>query len=54
MQLRACHYDDHSDILTVVDSDGIIRYDCCEIENLMDMYTTARSRLRWLKSLGKF
>ncbi|SDF58002.1 hypothetical protein SAMN04488542_11319 [Fontibacillus panacisegetis] len=47
MQLRACHYDDHSDILTVVDSDRVIyRYNCYEIENSLDMHSAARSRLR--------
>ncbi|WP_425464185.1 DUF6061 family protein [Paenibacillus lentus] len=55
MQLRACHYDDNSDILTVVDSDGIIyRYHCYEIENSMEMHTAARSRLRWLKEIEPY
>ncbi|MGG3510220.1 RHS repeat domain-containing protein [Paenibacillus lautus] len=50
MQLRACLYDDNNDILTVVDSDGIIyRYPCNEIENSIEMHTAARSRLRWMK-----
>lgn len=49
-ELWACHYDDNSDILTVVDSDEIIyRYHCYEIENSMEMHTAARSPLRWLK-----
>ncbi|KOP68474.1 hypothetical protein AMS62_26950 [Bacillus sp. FJAT-18019] len=50
MQLRACHYNDNNDILTVVDSDGIIySYPCYEIENAMEMHAAARSRLRWMK-----
>lgn len=50
MQLQACHYDDNNDILTVIDSDGIIyRYPCYEIENSIEMHTAARSLLRWMK-----
>ncbi|KOP67950.1 hypothetical protein AMS62_23845 [Bacillus sp. FJAT-18019] len=50
MQLRACHYDDNTDILTVVDSDGVIyHYPCYEIEISIEMHAAARSRLRWMK-----
>ncbi|MNO25519.1 hypothetical protein D3C76_153590 [compost metagenome] len=50
MQLRACHYDDNTDILTVVDSDGTIyRYPCYEIENAIEMHPAARAHLKWMK-----
>ncbi|MNW58449.1 hypothetical protein D3C74_363160 [compost metagenome] len=50
MQLRACHYDDNTDILTVIDVEGIIyRYPCYEIENAIEMHPAARSYLRWMK-----
>lgn len=53
MQLRACHYDDNNDILTVIDSDGIIyRYPCYENENAIEMHTAARSRLRGMKEMS--
>lgn len=50
MQLRACHYDDNTDILTVIDAEGIIsHYPCYEIENAIEMNPAARSCLRWMK-----
>lgn len=50
MQLRVCHYDDNTDILTVIDAEGIIsHYPCYEIENAIEMNPAARSCLRWMK-----
>ncbi|MCC3381773.1 DUF6061 family protein [Paenibacillus farraposensis] len=50
MQIRACHYDDNTDILTVIGAEGIIyHYPCYEIENSIEMLPEARSYLRWMK-----
>jgi len=50
VQLRACHYDENSDTLTVADVDGTTyRYDCVELENAIDMHPAARSNLLWFK-----
>lgn len=50
MQIRACHYDDSTDKLTVIDADGVIyHYPCYEIENGIQIHPAARSYLRWMK-----
>ncbi|WP_010500602.1 DUF6061 family protein [Paenibacillus elgii] len=55
MQLRACHYNDNTDFLTVVDSDGVTyRYPCYEIEDSIEMHAAARPRLRWMKENDEF
>ena len=44
MKLRVCHYDNNSDILTVVDSDGITcLYNGYEIKNSLYIHITERN-----------
>lgn len=55
MQLRACHYDEDSDIMTAVYADGTTcRFNCSEIEDALDMHAAVRSRLVWLKEKEPF
>jgi len=55
MQLRACHYDEDSDVMTVVFADGTTcRLNCSEIEATLDTHAAARSRLIWLKEKETF
>lgn len=50
MQLGACHYNECSDVMTVVFGDGTTRrLNCSEIEATYDMHVSARSHLIWLK-----
>lgn len=55
MQLRACQYDENSDVMTVVFADGkTCRLNCSEIEATLDTNAAARSRLIWLKEKELF
>lgn len=47
MKLRACHYNECSDVMTVVFGDGTTRrLSCSGIEATFDMHASARFRLR--------
>ncbi|MCD9020584.1 DUF6061 family protein [Cohnella silvisoli] len=55
MQLRACHNNEGSDVMTVVFADGATcRLNCSEIEATLDTHAAARSRLIWLKEKEPF
>lgn len=55
MQLRACHYDENSDVMTVVFADGTTcRLNCSGIEATLVTHAAARSRLIWLKEKEPF
>lgn len=55
MQLRACHYNEDHDVMTVVFADGTTcRLNCSEIEATLDTNAAARSRLIWLKEKEPF
>jgi len=55
MKLRACHYNECSDVMTVVLEDGTTRrLKCSEIEVTYDMHASARSHLIWLKENEPF
>lgn len=55
MKLRACHYNECSDIMMVIFGDGTTRrLICSEIEATLDMHASARSHLIWLKEKEPF
>lgn len=55
MKLRACHYNECSDVMTVVFGGGTTRrLNCSEIEATYDMHASARSHLIWLKEKEPF
>lgn len=50
MQIRACHYIEDHDVMTVIFADGTMRcLHCAEVEVTLNMHMVARSRLMWLK-----
>lgn len=55
MQLRACHYNEDHDVMTVVFGDGTAcRLNCSGIEATLDTNAAARSHLIWLKEKEPF